>query len=211
LTKLSVKNQSTNDAGEDTGRQTGEARYRALFEYAPDGILIADSQSHYLDANPSICKMLGYTRDELVCMHASDIIVQTEVQYIQPALDAIKADSDYMREWQLKRKDGSVFSAEIIATTMPDGNLLGVIRDITVLKEQQREISQLSRLYAALTKINRAIIWLPTREDLFKKVCQILVDEGGFHMAWIGWNDDETNQLIPVASWGEKKQSSEKY
>ena len=204
MTKLSVKNQSTNDAGEDTGRQTGEARYRALFEYAPDGILIADSQSHYLDANPSICKMLGYTRDELVCMHASDIIVQTEVQYIQPALDAIKADSDYMREWQLKRKDGSVFSAEIIATTMPDGNLLGVIRDITVLKEQQREISQLSRLYAALTKINRAIIWLPTREDLFKKVCQILVDEGGFHMAWIGWNDDETNQLIPVASWGEK-------
>jgi PAS domain S-box-containing protein len=204
LTKLDVKNQSTTAAGKDPTRQAGEARYRALFEYAPDGILIADAQSNYLDANPSVCNMLGYTRDELVGMHASDIIVQSEVQHIQPALDAIKTKSDYAREWLLKRKDGSIFSAEIIATTMPDGNLLGVIRDITVLKEQQREISQLSRLYAALTKVNQAIIWLPTREELFIKVCRILVDEGGFHMAWIGWNDNKTNQLNPVASWGDK-------
>lgn len=204
MTKLSVKNQSTKDAGEYSERQAGEARYRALFEYAPDGILIADSQSYYLDANPSICTMLGYTRDELVGMHASDIVMQSEIQHIQAALDTINAKSDYMREWRLRRKDGSTFSAEIIATTMPDGNLLGVIRDISVLKEQQREISQLSRLYAALTKINQAIIWLPTREELFKKVCQILVDEGGFQMAWVGWNDTKTNQLMPVASWGDK-------
>ena len=31
--------------------QRSEARYRALFEYAPDGILIADRNSYYLDAN----------------------------------------------------------------------------------------------------------------------------------------------------------------
>ena len=28
--------------------------YRTLFEYAPDGILIADPNSYYIDANPSI-------------------------------------------------------------------------------------------------------------------------------------------------------------
>ncbi len=184
--------------------QIGEARYRALFEYAPDGILIADSESYYLDANASICQMLGYTRDELIGMHASDIVVQSEVEHIQPALIAIKAKSDYLREWQLRRKDGSVFNAEIIATTMPDGNLLGMIRDITVLKEHQREIAQLSRLYAALTKINQAIIWLPTREELFKKLCKILVDQGGFRMAWVGWNNPKTHQLMPVAAWGDE-------
>ncbi|HEY0842036.1 PAS domain S-box protein [Methylotenera sp.] len=203
MTKHSVKNEPTGEISSQSAHQIGEASYRALFEYAPDGILIADAQSYYLDANPSICNMLGYTRDELIGLHATDIVVQSEVPHIQSALDTIQTQSDYMREWLLRRKDGSVFSAEIMATTMPDGNLLGLIRDITVLKEQQREISQLSRLYAALTKINQAIIWLPTREELFKRVCQTLVDEGGFHMAWIGWHDSKTHQLTPVASWGE--------
>lgn len=204
MTKHRVKSQSATGADVGSEHQIGEARYRALFEYAPDGILIADSESYYLDANASICQMLGYTRDELIGMHASDIVVQSEVEHIQPALIAIKAKSDYLREWQLRRKDGSVFNAEIIATTMPDGNLLGMIRDITVLKEHQREIAQLSRLYAALTKINQAIIWLPTREELFKKLCKILVDQGGFRMAWVGWNNPKTHQLMPVAVWGDE-------
>jgi len=207
LTKHNHKNQSSTEAGSDSKRQGGEARYRALFEYTPDGILIADAESYYLDANPSICQMLGYTRDELVGMHASDIVVQNEIMHIESALNAINAQSDYMREWLLKRKDGSVFSAEIIATTMPDGNILGVVRDITVLKEQQREISQLSRLYAALTQINKAIIWLPGREELFNKLCRTLVEEGGFHMAWVGWNNPESGLIIPVASYGDLNDS----
>jgi len=43
----------------------------------------------------------------------------------------IQATSDYQREWQFRRKDGTGFPAEVIATKMPDGNLLGMIRDIT--------------------------------------------------------------------------------
>lgn len=203
MTKQKVKKQSLTVSAISSEHEAAEARYRALFEYAPDGILIADAESYYLDANPSICNMLGYTRDELIGMHAADIIVQSEFEYIQPAIDSIKAKENYIREWQLKRKDGTVFSAEIIATTMPDGKLLGMVRDITLLKEQQREIAQLSRLYAALTKVNQAIIWLPNQEQLFSSLCRILVEEGGFKMAWVGWNDPATNQLVPAAVCGD--------
>lgn len=203
MTKQKVKKQSLTVSAISSEHEAAEARYRALFEYAPDGILIADAESYYLDANPSICNMLGYTRDELIGMHAADIIVQSEFEYIQSAIDSIKAKENYIREWQLKRKDGTVFSAEIIATTMPDGKLLGMVRDITLLKEQQREIAQLSRLYAALTKVNQAIIWLPNQEQLFSSLCRILVEEGGFKMAWVGWNDPATNQLVPAAVCGD--------
>ncbi len=122
--------------GEDALR-TSESRYRALFEFAPDGILIADPESYYLDANASICEMLGYTRDELIGLHASDIVVPTEIQNVDPALTAIKAQSDYHREWQFKRKDGSVFTGDVIVTVMPDGKLLAMIRDITERKHAE--------------------------------------------------------------------------
>ena len=47
---------------EEEARRATDARYRALFEYAPGGILIADPKSYYVDANASMCRMLGYTR-----------------------------------------------------------------------------------------------------------------------------------------------------
>ena len=116
------------------------ARYRTLFDYAPDGLVIADAESCYLDANASACRMLGYARDELIGMHARDIVVQSEIQHIQPALDAIKDGSDYHREWQFRRKDGSFFTAEVLATMMPDGNLLGVLRDISERRRTENEL-----------------------------------------------------------------------
>ena len=56
-------------------------------------------------------------------------------------MSAIKAKADYHREWQFRRKDGSVFAAEVIATTMPDGNLLAMIRDITERKQNEERKS----------------------------------------------------------------------
>ncbi len=120
--------------------RASEARFRALFEYAPDGILIADLDSYYLDANASMCRMLGYTRDELIGRHASDIVAPSEIQHIEPALEAIKAQSEYHREWQFRRKDGSVFAGDVSVTLIPDGNLLALIRDITARRQAEEEL-----------------------------------------------------------------------
>lgn len=128
----------------EEARRTSEGRYRTLFECAPDGILIADPDSYYIDANASICQMLGYTREELIGLHASDIVTEQEVRHIEPALDIIKKKADYHREWQFRRKNGSVFAAEVIATALPDGNLLGMIRDVTERKEAETKIHQLN-------------------------------------------------------------------
>jgi two-component system cell cycle sensor histidine kinase/response regulator CckA len=115
----------------EQAHRDSEARYRALFEYAPYGIVIADRASYYVDANPGMCRMLGYSHDELVGLNAADIVVPSEVPEIGVALTAIAASPDYHREWQFRRKDGSTFAADVIAAGMPDGNLMGIIRDVT--------------------------------------------------------------------------------
>jgi len=117
-----------------------EARYRTLFDYAPDGILIADTESRYMDANSSICKMLGYSRDELVGLEAKDILVESEVAHVNVALSILRTRSDHQREWQFRRKDGSEFPAEVIATMMPDGNLMAVVRDISERRRAEEDI-----------------------------------------------------------------------
>src|SRR5947209_7945461 len=51
-----------------------EARYRALFETARDGILIVDDQGIYIEVNASFCKMLKASREELIGAHFSRFI-----------------------------------------------------------------------------------------------------------------------------------------
>jgi light-regulated signal transduction histidine kinase (bacteriophytochrome) len=80
----------------------------------------------------------------MIGLHASDIVSNTEIRHIGPALSEINGKSDHHREWQFRRKDGSAFEAEVIATMMPDGNLMGLIRDITERKQAEAQIQQLN-------------------------------------------------------------------
>ncbi len=152
-----------------------EARYRALFEYAPDGILIADSRSYYVDANASMCRMLGYSRDELIGLHAKDIVANAEIPVIEPTLDSINAGSDHHREWKFRRKDDSVFDAEVIATKMPDGNVLAMIRDVTERKRAAEELHFVHKRLRHLLDHSPAVIYALKLQG--EKVIPYLVSE----------------------------------
>jgi PAS domain S-box-containing protein len=143
----------------EAARQQSEARYRALFDYAPDGILVADLQRRIVDANPSICQMLGYDRDELVALEAGDIVADREGEQIAPALEAIMTTAAHYREWLLRRKDGSTFPAEVVATLMPYGAIMAMVRDVTErhsMEAERREAEDMLRdLRTELARIGR--------------------------------------------------------
>jgi PAS domain S-box-containing protein len=67
----------------------------------------------------------------------------------------------------------------------------------------EREIERLTRLNAALSRINQAIVRLPERGELFTRVSRVLVEQGGFRTAWIGWHNPVTRQLEPAGSFGD--------
>src|SRR5687767_14833463 len=86
------------DVPADDTRRGPDTRYRALFEFLPDGILIADHESRYIDANAKICRMLGYARAELIGLTAVDIVVPAEAPHVAAAVASILETSDYQRE-----------------------------------------------------------------------------------------------------------------
>jgi PAS domain S-box-containing protein len=157
--------------------RASEARYRTLFEYAPYGIVIADRQSRYLDVNANACRMFGYTRDEFIGLDATHIVVPSEFPHIDVALKEIKSgDHAHQREWRFRRKDGSTFAAEVLATEMPDGNLLGMIRDIT----ERRQIEE--AIQAQLSELRRWHVMTLGREEhiinLKREINELLARQG---------------------------------
>jgi two-component system cell cycle sensor histidine kinase/response regulator CckA len=62
----------------------------------------------------------------------------------------------------------------------------------------------LPRLYDALIRVNGMLVRARGRSTLFDETCRILVEDGGFGMAWIGWHEPEQRQLLPIASAGDR-------
>ena len=141
VTQCNIRDNTARERSQVEIRAADE-RFQSLFEHGPDGIIISSPEKYYLDANESMCRMLGYERDELIGMHAADVVAESEVEFLVPALDEIKSESDYYREWQFRRKDGTEFPCEVLATVMPDGNLLAMIRDITTRKQSVDSLQQ---------------------------------------------------------------------
>ena len=129
-------------------QQTSDERYRALFDYAPDGITITNREGRYVDVNPSICRMSGYSRDELLGLRASDLVAPVDLPHLNDALSTIAIASEYQRDYQLRHKDGSAVAVNVMATGMPDGNLLAIVRDVTEHKALEAQVQQTQKMEA---------------------------------------------------------------
>ncbi len=129
-------------------RQASESRYRTLFECAPDGIMITAPSGGCLDANGSMCRMLGYIREELIRLSLAQVVVEDETEPTATAASTTMAEGDCHRELRFRRKSGTFFCADVVATKMPDGNMLTMVSDIT---ERKRAIE---RTFAALRELN---------------------------------------------------------
>ena len=81
--------------------------------------------------------------------------------------------------------------------------LRGTAMDITDSKRAQLRIERLGRLYSALSACNSAIIHCTDEDQLFGRICEVVVRDGGMRMAWIGQLDEASGRIVPTHSCGE--------
>ncbi len=76
------------------------------------------------------------------------------------------------------------------------------IRRAVEFRENEQKIVRLNRIDAILRRINEAIVHIKDRSQLVQEVCKIMVQEGGFVMAWIGFEDPRTSRIKTVFASG---------
>jgi len=176
-------------------------RHRALMETAIDGIHIVDQSGALVEANAAFLRMIGYEHDEAIGFHVTDWDAKLSREEISARIASVQTRSEIF-ETRFRRKDGSIRDVEVSASAL---EIEGVVwfycaaRDISERKFQEQKIRRLSRIHAVLSGINSLIVRVRDRQELFNESCRIVVEHGGFGIAWIGLLDRDTLDVNLVA------------
>lgn len=195
-----------------------EKKFRTIFERTTDAIFIANEEFCFLDVNPAMEYLSGYSGAELRTMYFNDFLTEeAPLDYIKQQLmhkhevSSLEIGIQHISgEWQT-----CIFSA--VAVFKPDNSMYiqGVLHDITQLKKAERSLllsekiavtGRLARTLAheirnPLTNINLSIDHLKGME----------FSEGQFHyFDIIGRNSKRINDILTELLASSKPTDTEK-
>jgi len=130
-----------------------EDKFRSIFDEAIDGIMLADAETkRQLGANKAMCRMLGYSSEEVIGLAMEDIHPGEALPRLREIFEKQRrGEISLAPEIPMLRKDGAVFYADINAASVTLGGrpcLIGIFRDITERKEAQEKLKANERRLA---------------------------------------------------------------
>ena len=155
-----------------------EEVFRRIFEAAADGLVITDLETaQVLEANPAICAMHGYTRDEFLSLPRTATMHPDAIDVWRGYVATIRAGRTARVQALVKRKDGTSFHAEAQGSPiLYQGKqaVLGIIRDITHEQEQhqllEQRVEERTRELQTLLDISRTVTLTPELEPLIELI-----------------------------------------
>jgi len=157
-----------------------EERYATLFRSAAEGILIADMETKkFVYANPSICRMLGYSEEEMKRLGIQDIHPAESLEHVLGEFEAqVLGKRPLPVELPCRRKDGSIIYANIAASGMILNKRfcnVGFFSDVTERKRAEHEVrermKELRAFYSLAEITSRKGI---TLDELYQELTNIL-------------------------------------
>ena len=95
-----------------------------------------------------------------------------------------------------------VFPFAVLRQTLLHDSSERLIMSTTARVLAEVRSQRISQLSAARSACNEAIVRCTSEEELFPKICEAAVTQGGVAMAWVGLIDEVSGQVRPVAWFG---------
>jgi PAS domain S-box-containing protein len=132
-----------------------DQQFSAVFEYATEGILLADIRTkRFVYGNRTISRMLGYEPDEIKTLGVLDIHPKENLPWILDRFEKLaQTQTSSSQGIRVQRKDGSVFYADITTYQMKvsaETYATGIFRDVTERKRVEEELRKSESKFRAI-------------------------------------------------------------
>ena len=188
-----------------------EEKFFKVFHSNPGAMTLSD-KDEFIDVNESYSKLTGYSKTELIGHSSTELNIISKEQRRYFLNESYEKGSIQGMEFDLQTKSGE---KRIIVSDAESIELDGEIRiiafnyDITESKLNEehlnktiKEYNQLNRTLVALRDSSHAMMHAVDEDYYLDEVCRIIIEDCGHSMVWIGFTEDGSNKVVPVAYSG---------
>lgn len=153
---------------------SGEEKYTRLYESMNDAFVVLDLDSNITECNPAYRELLGYTKDELLCINCKSLTsekwLESEKQIMTEQVLVYGSSGVYEKE--CIRKNGSLIPVELRVHLIKDENgeptgFWAMVRDIS-LRKQALELVENERSHLKiLIETVPEMIWLKDLKGVY--------------------------------------------
>jgi len=185
---------------------TSQAYLQATLDALPDLLFEIDAQGRFYHYHSRRNDLLAAPPEAFIGKTMAEILPPHVVTLCREAIaEATHHEYASLKEYDLQLPQGTCwFSLTMAKKKLPNDEqrFIALVRDITQQKNVEQQLARISKIYAALSQCNQAIVRCFNEDDLFPVVCQDVVTYGDFEFAWIGHIDHATETIVPVARYG---------
>ena len=155
-----------------------EERFAKAFEHAPIGVGVSDTDGWFISVNPAFCKLLGYTRDELLKLPPAALTHPDDREPGDSLLRSLGAGelNSYRVYKRYVHADGHPIDVSVHLALVRDGDgkplhVVGQVLDITAQKRQramrEHELALTQQARQQLVDQNARLVELDRMKDEF--------------------------------------------
>jgi len=185
-----------------------ENKFRDLVESVSDWVWEIDEKGIYTYCSPRVRDLLGYEPLELIGKSPFELMPAAEAEKVAAIFGVLVAERKPLvaLENVNLRKDGREVVLETSGVPVFDSlgvfkGYRGIDRDITGRKQAERALVRANRALRTLSAGNAALVHATDELELLGMVCRVIVEEGGYRMAWVGYADDNPERTITPKAW----------
>ena len=183
----SLRNEIEERKRAEEALQQSEERYRTILENIEDGYYEVDLPGNLTFFNDSLCRMLGYTRDEMMGMGNKQYTDEENRKKLYEAFNEVYRTGKPAKgfDWQVFTKDGRKLFGEVSVSLIRDSKGLpigfrGIARDITERKQAEEALRAEKQKFERLLENAPFGLIVIDQQGIFKYVNSKFVELFGY-------------------------------
>jgi len=137
-----------------------EEKFRRIVETAGEGFILMDEALEIVDVNDAYCRLLGYTREELLGKTPIDLATEEFKQFMQTNRDTILGQEYREFEGSSVAKDGRHVPILVHGNTLRDdkGNVIGNMAFVTDMTEHKKALALAGEVQKSLLPQEKPLV-----------------------------------------------------
>ncbi|TCJ18507.1 PAS domain S-box protein [Parasulfuritortus cantonensis] len=166
-----------------------------------DAIFAKDTNGHYILFNQAAGEVVGRPSETVLGRDDKDLFPAEQAALLMALDRRVAAEGNVVsQEEALSTAHGERY---FLTTKGPlrdeQGRVtgtFGIARDITYLKRSEAQLRRVNRALRALGECNQALVRASDETTLLGEVCHLVVELGGYRMAWVGFAEDGPDRRV---------------